>query len=149
MDRRSLILPLVFLAPACFAATAQDVFKCTGPDGRVTYQQARCPSSDDERQVDVSPANPDYDPSGRERVLKQEEQLDRRLEARAAAERAERKDREERDARERLVKAQEQRAAAAEQPVYIAPGWWRFGLRPPAPPSSLSMARRQSHDARQ
>jgi hypothetical protein len=44
----------------------------------------------------VSPANPAHDLSGRERVLKQEEALDRRLEARAA-----------------------------EQPVYVLPRFWR------------------------
>jgi len=85
MNRRSIFLPMALLAPVCLAAPAQDVYKCTGADGRVTYQQARCATSDEERRVDVSPANPDYDLSSRDRTLKLEEELDRRLQARAAA----------------------------------------------------------------
>ena len=148
MNRRLIFLPLALLAPACLAAPEQDVYKCTGADGRVTYQQARCATSDEERRVDVSPANPDYDLSSRDRTLKLEEELDRRLQARAAADSAERKEREERDARERLVAAQELRAKTAEAPAYIVPGWSRFPRRPPEPPNSLSMARRQAHDNR-
>jgi hypothetical protein len=146
MKRPSFLL-LTLLLPLA-AVQAQDVFRCTDLHGRVTYQQARCSSTDDERKIDASPANPDYDPSARDRVLKQEEDLDRRLEARAAADRAERKEREERDARERLVAAQEQRAKAVEQPVYVLPGWPRFARRPGEPPASLSMSRRQSQDNR-
>lgn len=148
MNRRLIFLPFALLGPACLAAPAQDVYKCTGADGRVTYQQARCATSDEERRVDASPANPDYDLSTRDRTLKLEEELDRRLQARAAADSAERKDREERDARERLVAAQEVRAKAAEQPVYVVPGWGRFARRSPEPPNSLSMSRRQAHDNR-
>ena len=138
----------VLLACACTCAGAQDVFRCTGPDGRITYQQAKCPWTDAERKVDVTPANPSFDPSSRERALKQEEALDRRLEAREVAERAERKEREERDARERMVAAQEQRARAAEQPVYVVPAWGRFWRRPADPSVSLSTQRRTAQDNR-
>jgi hypothetical protein len=144
MDRRLLIVPLALLAPACLAAQSQDVFRCTSATGRVTYQQARCPSADEERRVDVSPANPAVDPTERERLLKQGEELDRRLEARAAAERAERKEREERDARERMAQAREQRAAPVEPMIYVVPGWWRPAYRQPA--QSLTAPRRQTRD---
>ena len=148
MPMRALILPLAAFAAVCPDAQAQDVFRCTDSVGRVTYQQAKCEWGDAERKVDVTPANPSFDPSSRERALKQEEALDRRLEARAAAERAERKEREEREARERMVAAQEQRTRAAEQPVYVVPAWGRFWRRPADPPVSLSTQRRSAQDNR-
>jgi len=114
---------------------AQEVFRCTAPDGKVTYQQSPCPKATEERKVDATPANQDFDPSQRERLLKAGDEAGKRLEARAAADEAERKRREEareRDAqREREAQARED----AREPQYIYSGPpYGWGPRPPYPP---------------
>jgi hypothetical protein len=135
------------MALAAFAVTPalpQEFFRCTAPDGRVTYQQAPCASAEAERRIDATPANTDYDPAQRERLLREGEEAGRRLEERAAREREEarlRQEQRERDAqRERETQARE---AAREEPVYVigGPGYFpppRPPLRPtplPRPPS--------------
>jgi hypothetical protein len=115
-------------------AGAQQAFRCTGADGKVTYQQSPCPTSAGQQKVDITPANPDYDPSARERLLKQEADLDKRLEARAAREAAERREREAREEKERERERETaQREAAREAPQYIY-AWPPGGQRPPPYP---------------
>jgi sRNA-binding protein len=100
----------------------------------VTYQQAPCAKTDESRKVDASPANPDYDPSQREKVLKQGEEAQRRLDERAKREaeeerkRREAREREEEAARRREREAQERESA---REVYVP--YWLPGNRPLPP----------------
>ncbi len=124
---------LFALAGTAIALTASaQAFRCTDAQGRVTYQQAPCPTSADERKIDTTPANTDYDPAQRERVLKQGEEAQRRLEERIAQEEAERKrQREQREKDEQREREQREREAAREAPlVYYGPGIHR-----PIPPA--------------
>jgi len=101
-------------------AGAQEVYRCTSPGGSVTYQQSPCPKASEERKVDATPANTDFDLSQREKLLKQGEEAGKRLEARAAAEEAERRRRAEIRARdEQREREALEREAAREAPVYI------------------------------
>ena len=129
--RRVLALCIFLLAGP---AAAQEVFRCTAPDGKVTYQQTPCPKTDEGRKVDTTPANSDFDPGQRERLLKAGDEAGKRLEARAAAEEAERQRRaeeRERDAqREREAQARED----AREPQYIYSGPpYGWAPRPPYP----------------
>jgi len=123
---------------AAAPVAAQEVFRCTSPDGKVTYQQAPCPKTGEERRIDATPANTDYDPAQRERVLKQGEEAGKRLEERAAREREEARLRaEEREREARREREAQEREAARETPVYIL-GWPGNAARPlprPVPPS--------------
>jgi hypothetical protein len=128
---------VAFAVGALVAAptAAQEFFRCTSPDGKVTYQQAPCPKADAERRIDATPANTDYDPAQRERVLKQGEEASRRLEERAAREREEARLREEERRREEQREREAQaREAAREVPAYFYP-WPGMGAgsRPPRP----------------
>jgi hypothetical protein len=124
--------PGAFLALAlgvmASAAPAQEFFRCTTPDGKVTYQQAPCPKTDEQRRIDATPANTDFDPSKREELLRKGEEAGKRLEARAAEE--ERLRREAREREERLERDAQEREAARE-PVIIF-GW---PVHRPPPPS--------------
>jgi hypothetical protein len=121
----AVLLAITGLATAT-AASAQ-AFRCTDAQGRVTYQQAPCPGSADEKKIDTTPANTDYDPSQRERVLKQGEEAQRRLEERVAQEEADRKrQREQRERDEQREREQREREEAREAPVlYYGPGIYR------------------------
>ena len=118
-------------------AHAQDTFRCTSPDGKVTYQQSPCPTSNEERKVDTTPANTNFDPRAREDLLKQGDEAGKRLEARAAADEAERKRRaeeRERDAqRERETQAREEAREIYATPNWRAPYPWPFPPTPPRP----------------
>lgn len=122
------------LAAAALAgeAGAQQAYRCTDDQGRVTYQERPCPAAADERKVDTTPANTDYDPSQRDRILRQGEEAQRRLEERNAREEAERqRQREirERDAereREQLAREAARESAvvyygAGGQPILVPP----------------------------
>ena len=123
--RSGLLLGLVVLVAD---AGAQEFFRCTGPDGKVTYQQTSCAATSVEQKIDATPANTDYDPSQRERILREGAEAGRKLEARAAKEEEERRKREEQRAldekRESEARAREE---AREQPYYYA---WPAGSRP-------------------
>lgn len=116
-------------------APAQQAYRCTDEQGRVTYQERPCPTAASERKVDTTPANPDYDPAQRERVLKQGEEAQRRLEERAARDEAERKKRQaERELEEKREREMREREEAREAvPVYYWPGNLS-GNRPAVPP---------------
>ncbi len=133
MRRVETILVLALAAMPGMPARAQEVFRCTASDGKVTYQQAPCAQTETQSRIDATPANTDYDPAQREQILKQGEEAGRRLEERAAREREEARQREETRQREaqREREAQE-REAAREAPVYVigGPG---YAPRPPLP----------------
>jgi hypothetical protein len=114
-------------------AAAQEFFRCTSSDGKVTYQQAPCPKTDAQTRIDATPANTDYDPAKREQILKQGEEATRRLEERAAKEREEARLREE--ARQREAQREREameREAAREMPVYVI-GGAEYAPWPPLP----------------
>ncbi|APV49290.1 hypothetical protein BWI17_06095 [Betaproteobacteria bacterium GR16-43] len=126
------IAALTLALSVASVAEAQEVFRCTAPDGKVTYQQSPCPKAAEERKVDATPANADFDPGERERLLKAGDEAGKRLEARAAEEEAERRRRQE--ARERDEQRERETLAREEArvPQYIyayPPG----GPRPPYP----------------
>jgi hypothetical protein len=130
--RAHAVLALATLAGV--TATAQQVYRCTSPEGKVTYQQAPCPKTDQERQVDATPANTDIDMSQREELLRKGEEAGRRLEERAAREAEEarqRREREEQKEREALA-----REAARDEPVIIYGGWPNRPVQP-GPPRPL------------
>ena len=116
-------------------AFAQEVFRCTAPDGKVTYQQSPCPKSTEERKVDATPANTEFDASQRERLLKAGDEAGKRLEARAAREAEEQRKRDEQRAvderREREAQAREE--AREPQYIYVGPPGWRPPYPAPGP----------------
>ncbi len=126
---------LAFSALAAAPAAAQQVYRCTSPDGKVTYQQAPCPKSNEERKVDATPANTDVDMSQREELLRKGDEAGKRLEERAAREAEEARRRRERE--EQLEREAAAREAMREQ-VIIYGGWparpvQPVGPRPPRP----------------
>jgi hypothetical protein len=129
---RNLSRVLLALLVAAFPAIAQELFKCTDAAGNVTYQQAACPATATEKKIDATPANPNFDPEARERLLRQGAEADQRLKERAAQDNAERL---EREARERETRAAEERARKAqeeaEQATYLAPPYLWVPVRPP------------------
>lgn len=122
---------LVAIGPA----QAQQAYRCTDANGRVTYQETPCPTSATERKVDTTPANTDFDPAQRERVLKQGEEAQRRLDERTARDEAERKRRqEEREQEEKREREAREREEARESTVnYYGPGINR-PVNPPVRP---------------
>jgi hypothetical protein len=113
-------------------AAPQEFYRCTSPDGKVTYQQAPCPKTDQERKVDATPANTDVDLSKRDELLRKGEEAGRRLEERAAREAEEARQRRERE--ERLEREAAEREAMRE-PVIVYGGWPGFPARPLPPPA--------------
>ena len=121
---------------------AQEAFRCSSPDGRVTYQQTPCPTSNEQRKVDVTPANTTVDPGKRDEILKKGDEAGKRLEARAAADEAERKrraaERERDEQRERELQTQEEAREVYATPYGRYPRYpWPLppnpGPRPPRP----------------
>ncbi len=125
------LLALALAALAAAPAAAQQVFRCTSPDGKVTYQQAPCPKADQERKVDTTPANTDFDPSQRDELLRKGEEAGRRLEERAAREAEEARQRREKE--ERLEREALEREAARDEPVVIYGGRPTRPVQPPRP----------------
>jgi hypothetical protein len=123
---------LAGILPFCACAGAQEVFRCTGADGRVTYQQAPCPKGAGEERIDATPANPDYDPGQRQRILEQGEEAGRKLEAREAQEAQRRREASERE--ERLEREAREREAAREPAIVYAWPVYRPVKPPPRPP---------------
>lgn len=72
----SLPLRLAFAA-ACLlplAAPAQKLFKCVDAKGRITYQEAACPTDKEQKKVDTSHAGKtDWDRAANERVKRSQE----------------------------------------------------------------------------
>jgi hypothetical protein len=140
--RPAALLSAGFLVSLAVApATAQQVYRCTSPDGKVTYQQAPCPKSDEERKVDATPANTDYDTSQREELLRKGDEAGKRLEERAAREAEELRRRRERE--EQLEREAAQREAMRE-PVIVYGGWPSRPVQPPPRPLPPKPAPRAS-----
>jgi len=118
-------------------ATAQEAFRCTSADGKVTYQQAPCPKTDQERRIDATPANPDYDMSKREQLLKQGDEAGKRLEERAAREAEEVRRRQEVREREERLEREAQEREAQRDPVIID-GVWPYPPIKPRPPRPVA-----------
>jgi len=121
---------LAFSALGAAPVAPQQFYRCTSPDGKVTYQQAPCPKSDEERKVDATPANTDVDMSQREELLRKGEEAGKRLEERAAREAEEARRRRERE--EQLEREALEREAMRE-PVIIYGGWPARPVQPIAP----------------
>lgn len=125
--RPAIVVLLFAYAPE---ASAQEVFRCTGTDGKVTYQQAPCPGSSAEQKVDATPANTNFDPSQRERILKEGAEAEKKLEARSAKEEEERRRRQaQREAEEKRERELQAREEAREYQPYLYT--WGTGPRPP------------------
>jgi hypothetical protein len=115
MGKRGAILGVGLLLLAAHAAAASaEIFRCTAPDGAVTYQQIPCPSASSERPVDVPASYPGFDPAERERLFDREAALDRRLEAR--------RERESREAIAAQASRAQQAKAQASEPAYFLAG---------------------------
>jgi len=131
----------LFLATLAVDASGQEVFRCTGADGKVTYQQAPCPAASAEQKVDATPANTDYDPAQRERILREGADAAKKLEARAAKEEEERSRRQaQREAEERREREAQAREEAREYQPYLynwgtgpRPPWGGYNPKPPGP----------------
>ena len=131
----------LFFAAFVLEASAQEVFRCTGTDGKVTYQQAPCPKASAEQKVDATPANTEYDPSQRERILKEGADAGKKLEARAAKEEEERRRRQaQREADEKREREAQAREEARDHQPYLytwgtgpRPPWGGFTPKPPGP----------------
>jgi hypothetical protein len=123
------------LAAAPLDGAPQEAYRCTSPDGRISYQQSPCPGSARERKVDVTPANATVDPGKRDELLKKGDEAGRKLEARAAAEDAERRrraaEREREEQREREARAQEEA-----REIYGGASWHSPNTPWPRPPGS-------------
>jgi hypothetical protein len=128
------------------SAAAQEAFRCTAADGKVTYQQVPCPKASEGRPVDITPANTGYDPAKREQILKQGDEAGRKLQARAEEEAAEQRRRAE--AAARLERETREREEAREQPpdfVYARRPGWQPSPYPPPRPSQLPVPPRGPH----
>jgi hypothetical protein len=101
MPRALPLLGAALLASA-FAAHAE-IYRCTSPAGQVTYQQSPCASREDAKRLDIPETYPEIATDRRARLLAQEAELDRRLEAQR-----------ERESREAMARA------AAEPPAPAA-----------------------------
>lgn len=106
---------LAALAAALATPAGAEIFRCTSPDGAVSYQQAACPASSAARVVDVPSSYPNADPAQRQQLFAREAALDRRLEAQ--------RERESREAiaRDELAVAEAAAQQAAAQPAWVPP----------------------------
>ena len=131
------------LSLAASHAAAQEAFRCTSPDAKVTYQQTPCPKTSEEQKVDTTPANPAFDPRAREQLLKEGAEAGRRLQAREAEEEAARRRRAEQQARDEQRERETQaREEARDNPdfIYARPARPNYPYPPrpqprPSPPS--------------
>ena len=134
---RAAVLAAV-LAGAASLACAQETYRCTSADGKVSYQQSPCPQASEERKVDVTPANTTIDLGKRDELLKKGEEAGKKLEARAAEDEAERKRRAEQRARDEQRERETQQREEARD-IYASPNWrspnspWPFPPTPPRP----------------
>lgn len=126
-------LALAAALGAASVAFAQDAYRCTSPEGKVTYQQSPCPGTNEERKVDMTPANTTIDLGKRDELLKKGDEAGRKLEARAAEEDAARQRRAEERAREEQREREAQQREEARE-VYAVPNWRSRKYPWPLPP---------------
>ena len=104
MKSAALAAGVVLLLGAGAASAA--VYRCTDPDGRVTYQDSECSAAARAQATDIPTDFPPPNEAERARILKQEAELEQRLEAR--------REREAREAALRMASAPPPPAAAPE-----------------------------------
>ena len=112
---RPMLAALLMLAAGMSSA---EIFRCTAPDGGVTYQQVACAASSSGGAVNIHTSYPDY-AAERDRLAMREAALDARLLKRLEIEAAERIARDDRIARE---KAQAQAQGQAEDAIFYGIG---------------------------
>ena len=136
------MLAMCFLCGGLAASPtlAQETYRCTSADGKVTYQQSPCPGAAEERKVDVTPANTTIDLGKRDEILRKGEEAGRKLEARAAEEEAARKRRAEQLARDEQ-REREAREREEAREVYSGQYWGRPNNPWPVPPGSRPIPR--------
>lgn len=118
----SLGIAALFSTSAALAAELE-VYKCTAPDGAVTYQQFPCATPQAVR-LDVPAVYPSSDPAERERLFQREAALDQRLEAQ--------RDRLSAEAIARISRPEPVfLAPPAAGPLFIIPPWVRHNARRP------------------
>lgn len=118
-------LLLMGLAAAAVQAGAAAIYRCTAPDGAVTYQETACAGEATGAPVNIPSAYPDFNVVERDRILQREALLDARLLRRAELDSAERIARDDRIAREKeaaaeLAAAEAMAAAGGGIPVSVA-----------------------------
>lgn len=131
--RRARATPAILLAAfAALPAAAQTLYKCTGPDGRVTYQETPCTGTGSQKRLDA-PRPPSREEEEARRLLEHESMWGDELAGRFAREAREREIARQ---RERETWAREERARRqrelAERPVEEIP-WdtpWGFPAKP-------------------
>lgn len=137
------------LAAACLAvaapAMAQTVYRCTGADGKVTYQETPCEAKAAQRRVPTGPGPESLDEIEARRSLERDHARGSELSGRFAGEARDREmQKREREMREREEKARRAREEALRVPPEDVP-WnppWGFPGRPgqalpkPKPPPS-------------
>lgn len=121
MGRTILAAGLLAVGPL---ATHAAVFRCTAPDGAVTYQELPCPEKSGARALDVPTEYPPIDARQRQDLMQREVALYQRLEARR-----------ERESREAIasIGADAQVQAAQAQAQAVSPGYvlgWPRALWP-------------------
>lgn len=121
-DTHFIAAALVVLASSSASAA---IFRCTGADGSVTYQEAVCPAEAVVKVVNVPSSYPPPDREARDRLFQREAALEARLLKRAELDTAERIAREDRLARE----AARQPDLVTALPVFVV-GRMPFPARP-------------------
>ena len=111
---RPMLAALLLLATGLCSA---QIFRCTAPDGGVSYQQDPCAASSSGGAVNIPATYPDY-AYERERLARREAALDARLLKRLEIEANERIARDDRIAREKEAQAAIELAQAQQYPVY-------------------------------
>lgn len=109
------------LASLPAVAAANGIYRCTAPDGAVTYQETACLFAREERPLAIPTEFPPVNAAERNRLLQREAALDARMLKRAELETAERIARDARRTRELELAAERERSRQAEQPVFVVP----------------------------
>ena len=131
--RRALATPVLLLAAfAALPAAAQSLFKCTGPDGRVTYQETPCTGAGSQRRLDA-PRPPSREEGEARRLLERESMWGDELAGRFAREAREReiarqREREDYARAERLRRQRELAERPAEEIPWDTP--WGYPAKP-------------------
>lgn len=143
MRHHAILLATLLVAASAPAATAQSLFKCTAPDGRVTYQETPCTGERSQRRLD-NPRPPSPDEVQARRMLENEAMWGDPLADRFAREARDRemarlREREAYAREERLRRQREEASRPAEEIPWVTP--WGFPgkpgqARPQAKPTS-------------
>ena len=84
---KALFFGIATLAAASASVAADlEIFRCTAPKGKITYQPVPCPLSATQKRIEVLPFSAGYDPSEGGTLFKRETELDKRLAESAAKE---------------------------------------------------------------